>query len=221
MPLKSFTLAISSAVTLFGASVSGAPPAPTPIPNGYVRLWNMLPATSGTFNLGRLEKPAEPLIANATAFTYSSYQGFPLGHYRLAIFRTGNQQTPLKTFDLDLRANQFFTVLISPQGIELVNDTSNPKATSGSLMVRNYFPGTPVSITMGNQPAVLLAYGQSLPLTGQFVGKLMLDAKLPNGKQAQAQIEVDLKTTQRTTLLIIPDPYGRFRPRVSADGINP
>jgi hypothetical protein len=47
-----------------------------------------------------------------------------------------------------------------------------------------------------------------------------LRTKLPNGTPAESTAEADFTASKKATVLIIPDSYGRFRPRVTADGTN-
>lgn len=224
MQLRSYTLASN---ILFCLLVTDSAPAQKPVPTpaaGYIRFWDMLPQTNGAFDLRKLGSPATApaLISNVGSYRYSSYIAFPAGAYRLGVFKANDVKAPLKTFDLTLRPDTFFTVLISPGKIDLVNDTVDPKADSGTVTVRNYFPGVTVTVTSGGQTLATLPYGEShesgsMPLTRSSVA---LSARLPTGIPVQATLEPDFKASKRATVLIIPDLYGRFRPRVTVDGKN-
>ncbi len=231
MQSKFFTLAISLLLASLVATKAKAqdeqPPAPKIGKQGYVRFWNMLPAGNGKFDLRKVGDAAGTNLFSGTSYRYASYTGLAVGRYRLVVYKSGDQATPLKSFDVDLKPDSYFTVLMSPQAgamnIELLQDTIDPKATTATLTVRNYFPGLTVAVSSGDKPIVdTLAYGQSYKAEGLPVAvmPLTLRTKLPNGTPAESGAEVDFRVSKRATLLIIPDPYGRFRPRVTIDGKN-
>jgi hypothetical protein len=104
-----------------------------------------------------------------------------------------------------------------------VQTTIDPKTTSGTLNIRNYFPGTSVSVASGSQTLTTgLSYGSSYATTGLAASKIpvTIQTTLPDGKPAQSIVDLDFTASKRATLLIIPDSYGRFRPRVTVDGKN-
>ena len=194
---------------------------------GYVRFWNMLPAANGKFDLRKVGDPAGTNLFSGTPYRYASYIGLAVGRYRLVVYKSGDQATPLKTFDVDLKPESYFTVLMSPpagaMNIELLKDTIDPKATTATLTVRNYFPGLTVAVFSADKQIVdALAYGQSQTVEGLAATNmpLTLRTKLPTGMAAESGAEADFRTSKRATLLIIPDSYGRFRPRVTIDGKN-
>lgn len=220
MPSKFFTLAISC---LLAGGALAQSPTPTPAPVGYVRFWNMLPTAAGAFSLQK-SATGETFLA-AFPYQYSSYTEFPAGMYNLVVAR-GGEAGAGRALQINLQPKTFFTVLISPPAnspkIELFNDTIDPKMTSGTLTLRNYFTGLDVSVATNNQNLVTsLPFGEIHNATGLplAVTALTLKAKFQNGTQAESETEVDFRATRRATLLIIPDPYGRFRPRVTLDGI--
>ena len=224
MPLRYFTRASSVFLYLIVfASAFAQKPAATPIP-GYIRFWNMLPPTGGAFDLRKVgASPTEPAISsNATAYVYSSYSELPKGGYRLGVYESGDQTSPLKVFALTVTPNSFFTILVGPSTMDLINDTVDPKATSDTITVRNYFPGSTVDICSGAKTvATALAYGQSFVLK-DLVAKdnVALRSRLPTGKAAEFKVNPDFRTSRHATILVIPDSYGRFRPMVTMDGTN-
>jgi hypothetical protein len=237
MRSKFFTLATSSllfslaiAAVVYGQEES--PPAATPAPTaapGYLRFWNMLPTASGPLDLRRAgSKPIDPpLVGNSPPYRYSSYLDYPAAAYHLSVNRSGHPDQLLKTLDLNLAGNFFFTILVSPtqQGssVQLINDTADPKATSATLTVRNYFPDVLVDVfDRGKKIVSALPYGQSFAVTGLPFENLSLSVRtiLPNKVAAESGAEAEFKIAKRATLLVIPDEYGRFRPRLTLDGKN-
>lgn len=215
---SSFFLILSSSLECHGQSASA------PIPKtGYIRFWDMAPATSGTFEVCKAGETSGASLLSGTPYQYSSYVQFPPGRYRLAVFRKGDRNTPLKTFDIDLKGDSFFTIIVSPQSIDIFDDTNDPKAASGTLTIRNYFPGLTVSVASDTQQlAEAVSYGQASVATGLALKRvpLTLRTKLPNGTPAESTAEADFTASKKATILIIPDSYGRFRPRVTSDGTN-
>ncbi len=233
MRLRSFTL--ESKVALCLAFSIGAAGAQTPVASpsegpkvGYIRFWNMLPPVNGDFVLQKegASSSGGALAIRGTAYRYSGYVAFPAGRLRLSVFKDADRNTALKTFDINLPQNTFFTVLVGPKlggggSFELIDDTVYPKAQPGNLTIRNCFPGLSVSVSSGAQRITeALAYGQSYTARnmGSTLLPLKLATRLPNGTPAEGGSEVDFKNIRRATVLIIPDSYGRFRPRVIADG---
>jgi hypothetical protein len=189
----------------------------------------MLPPSNGKLDLekaGASSSEANP-FAGAASYRYSSYTELPVGRYQFAVYKSGDRTTPLKNLTIDIRPNTYFTVVVSPQGsalsVELVNDTNDPEASQAILIVRNYFPGLTVGVSTGSQTIIdALGYGQSQLKAGLPLERipLTLRTKLSNGTPAESGAEADFKAAKRATVLIIPDSYGRFRPRVTVDGRN-
>ena len=230
MRLKFFTLASSFLAVLFVAySAVAQENESSKNKVGYIRFWNMLPPANGTFDLRRSGgNPSEAnLYTKVPAYRYSSYRELVPGTYNVAVYRTTDANTALKTFTVNLKPNSFFTILVSPEGgavnVQLFDDTIDPKVASAMLTVRNYFPGLTVDVSSATQSIVSsLPYGKSF-VAGNFPFKkipLTLRTRLPNGTPTESEAEVDFLESKRCTLLIIPDPYGRFRPRVTIDGRN-
>lgn len=224
MQSRFFTLASSALIFLGAVSVSWAQPIPTPTPKvGYIRLWNMAPPTSGVFEVRKAgTTPSEGALLTGTPYRYSSYQDFPIGRYRLEVLGKGSQ-SPLKIFDVDLKQDTYFTILVSPRTIDMFDDAEDPKATSAIVTIRNFFPGITVSASIAQKPVISsLAYGQSYQVTGLPLDRatITFHTTLPNGKPAESSADIDFRSGKRATALIIPDSYGRFRPRVTFDGKN-
>jgi hypothetical protein len=233
MQLRSFTLASSSLIAFFAIHLAAAQNSESAALSknkfGYVRFWNMLPPANGTLDLRKLGgEPSEAnLFAKAPSYRYSSYKELAPARYNLAVYKTGDNNTPLKTFSLDVKLNSYFTILVSPEGgvlnVQLINDTLDPKVPAATLIVRNFYPGLTVSVASGTQSIVnALAYGQSYTASDLPLKRtpLTLRSRLANGTPTESEAEADFVASKRGTLLIIPDTYGRFRPRVTIDGKN-
>ena len=61
---------------------------------------------------------------------------------------------------------------------------------------------------------------RGIPVNLATIPEVALDTKLPDGKPAQSDLDIDFRQCSKATLLVIPDVYGRFRPRVTFDGKN-
>lgn len=187
----------------------------------------MLPPVNGAFEVHKASgSSSEETVLSGSAYQYSSYAQFPVGRYQLSVFKKGGK-APVKVFDVDLKPNTFFTILVSPKGgfqsTEMTEDTLDPKATSGTLIIRNYFQGsTIVASTKEAKIVDALAYGQSagpLILPAKRV-PIHLSVRLSSGELIESGIEPDLRGASKATVLIIPDSYGRFAPIVTFDGKN-
>ena len=189
----------------------------------------MLPPENGTFDLRKTGgNPSEAILyAKVPSYRYSSYREITPASYNLSVYRTGETSTALKTFTLDIKPNSYFTILVAPGNgaitVQTINDTLDPKAAAGTLIVRNLFPGLTISVASMSQALVnSLAYGQSISVGGLALKRLplTLHSRLANGVSTESEAEADFAASKRATLLIIPDTYGRFRPRVTIDGRN-
>lgn len=218
----------ASATTDAAASPSGATPASKKAKEGYLRFWNMLPKQTGEISLIHDTGAANPtaLLSAAPNNYYASYIATKPGHYLLKVVRAAEPKTPLKTFDLILRPDVYVTfyahVVDGALTIEMLDDTyDRKKADTGSLTIRHLFPGVKVTVkTNSNSASPLMEYGQvekleGLPLKPVF---LQMEASMPNGQTKRWATEVDFAGCRHASLLLIQDPYGRFRPRVSPDG---
>ena len=223
MPSKFYILGSSCFLFLISIGQINGQPSPAPTPKvGYIRFWDMLPAANGTFDLRKAGATAQEIALVGTPFQYTSYTAFPLGKYHLLVVKRGDSVTS-KAFDVDIKPETFFTILVGPQGAEMTEDTNDPKVGSATLIIRNFFPRVNVSASQGSKAIVdSLLYGQSFRASGFPLERMevSLQTTLSTGKPAGSGAEVDFKAGSRATILIIPDSYGRFRPRVTIDGKN-
>lgn len=208
-----------------------ATPKPTPEdkkPKGFVRVWNMLPKGSG--NLLLLLKNDPPNMAAICtaepANFYANYQPMPQAQYPFIVVREADRKAPIEHFDVILRQNVYVTFLATLENgkpkVQMIDDTFDPTTVSaGRLTLRNYFPDARVSVIAdGKIQSPVVNSGESQVLDGLPVGPVVLQMKatLPGGKTQQWSSQVDFRTSKHASLLVVPDPYGRFRPRISYDG---
>src|SRR6185503_15231591 len=84
----------------------------TPPPKvGYMRFWDMLPETAGSFELRKAgAAPGDSSLLKGTPYRYSSYSEFPLGQYQLAVYKKGDRNSPIKILNVNLRPDTYFTI---------------------------------------------------------------------------------------------------------------
>lgn len=224
-------LIVGALVVLLSPAVFAQQPAAK---TGWLRFWNMLPKGGPVLELidtsSGPEGGGSAVAGNVWPCRYNGYRDLPPQRYKLSIFRKGDRKEPLGTVDLPLVADQFSTIVVHGDvrrpTVELFDDTITDKEKEkerGSLTVRNYFPGLTVAITAGQQNSGPLPYDgaivmSDLPLKN-FPARIV--TKLPSGVAVDVEVEIPLKASlRRATLLVIPDSYGRFRPRVVGDAAN-
>src|SRR4051812_23217919 len=114
MVSKSYTRATSCLIFLLVVGhACGQSPAPTQ-KFGYIRFWDMLPPANGSFEVRKAAAPSsEGPLFNGRAYQYMSYTELPVGKYQLAVAKKGDT-APLKIFNVDVKPDSFFTILLSP-----------------------------------------------------------------------------------------------------------
>ena len=230
-PALSLLLIASACLGTAGAQEVGTPaPAEKKPKHGYIRFWNMLPKGSGPLLLQQkgAAPDAAPIATAEPLNYYASYEPVAPAKYALSVVRAGNTSAPLQQFNLLLRSDVYVTFLAREVNgkptVEMLDDTYDPAAvTAGRITIRNHFPDAQVTVTGdASIQSRLLSCGDFQVLDGFPLRPVLLEmqAKLPNGKTQRWSAEVDFRSSKRATLLVMADPYGRFRPRVSADGPN-
>lgn len=228
--ILSLALATSLQVAAQGPpTVPGATPAPEKKPKvGYMRFWNMLPAETGDLQVlqdaGAGESTA---ILNAEVNNvYVSYNPFKPGRYALKVVRAADPKTVIKDFDLILRADvyvSFYARKVDDKVvIDMIDDTyDRTTALSGKAVIRHRIPGASVTIKSAALPLpITLAYGdervlENLPLKPVVFNMQLVGA---NGIPKGWTIEVDFQTNRHSSIWLVSDTFGRFRPRTSIDG---
>ncbi len=106
----------------------------------------------------------------------------------------------------------------------LVDDTIDPKTDDGlsRVVVRHFFPGASITINTGTQPVgAPLTFGDTATFSGLPLHPTTTLTLLATGLGPTTKVwkvEVDFSVGRRATMLVIPDPYGRFRPQLVLDG---
>ena len=197
---------------------------------GFVRFWNMLPKEAGELVL--IKNDGSPtgveLYSAEPRNYYSGYIGVPVGRYALNVIRRDQPDVVLEKFDVLFRHDVYVTFLGSiVEGklkVEMLDDTYDPTTfLGGQLVIHQQFANARVSISAGSAgQSQELSFGQTETLNGLPLKPLEIKmrATLADGKTQAWTTEVDLKSLRRAALLVIPDAYGRFRPRVAIVG-NP
>ena len=206
-----------------------ASPSPSPKPAlGYIRLWNMLPGKTAPSI--QLLSGEDKVLTTASAYNYNAgYASVPPGTYTFVVRRAGDTANPLKKIPVLLRGDTSITFLVSEKNgqpaVDLLDDTLDPKKLDipSQLMVRQFMPGARVTVATREGAACKeIGYGESaridnLPNRSAF---LTMKATGLGPEPKTWTTEADLATARRATLLVVPDPYGRFRPRLAYDGQN-
>jgi hypothetical protein len=229
---KSAFVSLAVSASLFAQDV----PPPTPAPKekkpkeGFIRFWNLLPKDKGNLLLSKNDGTPEGqiLLSAIPLNNYSGYNSFPIGRYALKVSHAADPATAIQTFDLILRENVFVTILSSFNNgkvkAELFDDTYDPSAiTSGRLVIYHQFSGLRVVVAGGRQTSRPIDAGESETIEGFTLGPVefqMVGSHL-NGKLENWSTEIDFSKFPHASLVVVPDPYGRFRPRVSIDGKSP
>jgi hypothetical protein len=228
--------AVSSAACLLllaGPLRAQLQPAPSPSPavkpkQGFARLWNVLPLPGYSLELvigadanGKVLQTAQP------SNIYAGYSSLPPGRYVMRVFRTGDRQNPIKSFDVQLRDKSYFDILVSQAPgasptAELIDETPDPTQDPvNRLTVRQFCPGATVVITAGGvQRTDSLVYGATQTLSGLPNGLVPLSMRAVKGSGSAKtwNTEADFRVAHRASLFIIADAYGRIRARTSIDG---
>ena len=156
---------------------------------------------------------------------YAGYTSITPGAFTLTVRRAGDQNGAIKRLPVNLLGNMFVTILVSMKdgqpNVEFIDDTIDPKTAGATrLVLRQLFPNAKVTATVGTGPAsAALGYGETVVLDNLAAtqSSLTVQASIPGQSAKSWSMPLDLTQFPRTTLLIFPDPYGRFRPRLAVD----
>ena len=211
-----------------------ASPSATPKPKfGYLRFWNLLPLTTSGLELAGASDPAGRGLLSARPGTFpSNYRLLPPARYTLTVYPFGDRLKPLnKTpMDVPLRADAYMTVVVRPSAdpggeavVELVDDTLDPtQAADNRLTVYQCSPEARVVVTAArNFKSNPLVYGGTQTLTALPDGIVGLAISIATKAGPGAwNTEADFRASARASLVVVADPYGRIRPRITVDGAS-
>lgn len=189
----------------------------------------MLPDTP-TNNLLLLAGDKQELSIVPPGNLYASYLAAPAGSYALVVRRLGETSGALQRFPVALPDQTYITLLaIEKNGqptVEMSNDTPDPKMVEGyaRIVLRQLFPGAQIKVSVvGGPTSPMLGYGETaalenVPPNGQT--SINLQAQLPTTPPSARNwtLTGDFSVARHATLLLVADPYGRFRPRLAYDG---
>ena len=109
----------------------------------------------------------------------------------------------------------------APITVELIDDTPpDPVKADNRLTIYQFVPGARVIVsTASKQVTNALSYGESQTLSGlpTPLSPLVARASLKTGTGTWNS-ETDFTSNWRSSLLLVYDGYGRFRPRMTSDG---
>jgi len=209
--------------------VASGTPRESKAKHGWLRFWNVLPKESGEFMLIKENGTPEgdTLLSAAPENFYASYIKLPIGKYNLKMVRREAPATVIQYVDFTLKGDDSFTLLVSAPDrklkVETIDETySLADAPAGRLTIRHHFPGARINVIVGAQTKSHdLSPGdtevlENLPLRAVEV---KTQAALPGGKVESWSTEVNFQNLRHATLLVVPDPYGRFRPRIAIEGV--
>ena len=167
----------------------------------------------------------KPLTATVAGNFSAHYVPVIPSTLNLTVRQAGDQTGSIKRLSANLKADDFITVLVTSKtgqpDAELINDTVDPKATdSRRLTVRQLSPDIKATTFIGSSPvSTALGFGETATLDNVPAGPstLTIQTVIPGKGPKSWSMPLDMTQTPHATLLIFPDPYGRFRPRLAID----
>ncbi len=212
-------------------TLSAQVPSPTPTPSpstkpklAYIRFWNMLPSQPPT--VLEILSGDKPLMTAAVCNFYAGYTSVAPGAFTLTIRRAGDQNGAIKRLPVNLLGDMYVTVLVSSKdgqpNVDYINDTIDPKSPDvRRLVLRQLFPNAKVTTTLGPaSSSAALGYGETAVMDNLPAAQssVTVQAVIPGQAPKSWSMPIDFTQAAHNTLLIFPDPYGRFRPRLATDG---
>lgn len=179
-----------------------------------------------SFRVGK--KPAADVRLNEGR-QFLDYQEIATGPLVVEVIDEAEGKPKLAATNLAVDGGDFFTILISEVAgrvaVDVIDDAVAPAVTVGELSVRNFAPGLDsLRVKIGEDFNVKLdgpaAFARVRGLAPRTV-QIDTSGAESGGKQFNWANEIDFKKIPRATLLIVPDAYGRIRPRIVADGQIP
>ena len=204
-----------------------AKPSPTPKVQAYVRFWNMLIGKDAP-DLQLMAAEDKPMTVGPSGNAFAGYLAVDPGTYNFSVRRPNDPTTVIKRLPIVLRGDVYVTLLVvagkdGKPDVQIIDDTVNPKTDDGlgTLVIRQFFPGTSVTVGVNAAPSgAALTFGdlttmEHLPL--HAVVNMRAEGVGPAPKTWN--VEADFASGgHHATMLVLADPYGRFRPRLVFDG---
>ena len=192
-----------------------------------VRLWKDVFATDRAVKIIlRQGKKTAVEVRLAEGLQFLDYQEIPAGQMVVEVTDEADGNARLVTTNIAFDGGDFFTLLVQENdgkiGIEVIDDARRSGATTGELSVRSFAPMlTSLRVKIGEDLNVKLdgpaPFARFRGLARQTV-QVDTTGMEAGGKQVNWANEIDFRAIPRATLLILPDAYGRIRPRVLVDG---
>ena len=119
----------------------------------HLRILNLLPLDGGSLDLvaAGADAKAPPLKTAPPSNFYMGYIDLPPVRASFTLSRVGNRATPIKSLDVPLKVDAYFTILayLKPDGqptADLIDETPDPTVPPVTrLTVRQFLPGCPSS----------------------------------------------------------------------------
>jgi hypothetical protein len=197
-----------------------------PESEAFVRLWNFNPPEGQSLMLSEDQSPEAPLLESPANSVSAGYVPIAPGSHRLRLQSAPEDEAPLLTCVLRLAERNFVTLLVvwpwgSPE-IRLLDETQPEEPrTAGSLTVRHFIPDTTIWVQGPGFPqpkAILYPSHQTFPNLVRGLIPLKLKAGIPGQPRSEWTLQADFSHCASQTLLLVLDPYGRFRPRLVPSG---
>ena len=214
----------------FATPLPLAKPTPTPKPQAYVRFWNMLIGPKPQ-DLQLTTSEDRVLTAGSSANASAGYFALDPGTYTFTVRRPNDPAGIIKRMAVALRADLYITLLAAygadgRPDVQIINDTVDPKTDDGlgKLVVRQFFPDANVTVAVNAQPSgTPLSFGEFTTLSGLPLRGSMVNLRATGLGPVPKMWNVDADFASgghHATMLVFPDPYGRFRPRLVYDGAS-
>jgi hypothetical protein len=192
----------------------------------YVRLWNFNPPEGQSLMLSEDQSTAPPLLETPANWVSAGYVPVAPGSHRLRLESAPEDEEPLLRCVLRVAGGNFVTLLVVWPGgtpeVRLLDETPpDAPLTSGVLTVRHFIPGAAIWIQGPGFPqprAIHHPNHQTFPDLVRGLIPLRLKAGIPGLARSEWTLQADFSHCASQTLLLVLDPYGRFRPRLVPSG---
>jgi hypothetical protein len=215
--------------------------------SAWLRVWVMLPPEIMPEVVGNQPKLADKLslgydagegqlqllVGRATPFTTTGYTELPAANTTLRLVRkTGDKTSDLAKVSAPLKAGSFYTVIVQKQGgrhtLALVDDTPKPpekkkdsaETPPKQVVFHNFLADSPTEISSTNPPFKQeIHFGKSATVSDLPARVFNVTMPVKTGDKVDTtSIEIDLRTYDSLSFLIVKDLYGRTAALVFPNG---